>query len=90
MKNHSIPTLRNGLTVAFQDVLFSRSAFGAVTVHGFTVTLGNLLTLGAAEVHEIGAAIYAEVFVLACDAAEEMNASEVADMRERRAWFAAR
>ena len=90
MKNNLIPTLRNGISVAFVDVLFSRAAFGAVTVHGFDVILGNALRLGAAEVHEISASIYAEIFALAVDAAEEINAEELIDARAEREWAMAR
>ncbi len=90
MKNNSLLSLRNGLTVAFQDVLFSCGAFGGVTVHGFDVTLGNHLTLGAHELHELSAPIYGEVATLAQRAAEEMSEAKQADVRERREWFAAR
>jgi hypothetical protein len=84
----NILSLRSGLTVAFPDITYSRDGFLNVTVYGFTVILGNVIELGAHELHETNPAVYKEVFALACESAEEMSATELADLREHRDWFA--
>lgn len=88
MKSNSfpIPSLRNGLTVAFESIIYSRDEHGNVRVHGFTVTLGNTVTLGAAELHRAHVGIYASVFALAHDAADEMaNARAISARMHREA-----
>ena len=86
----SIPTLRNGLTVAFEDITYSRAMLGSVTVHGFVVILGNVLRIGAHELWEANESLFREVSAIAWENAEEMVYRAKVDARERSAWFNAR
>lgn len=86
MKNPNPYFLRNGLSVAFSDLGFYRSAFGVVSVQSFVVTLGGTLTLGAHELHELSAKLFSEVAQIADEIAHAENREELNEMRENRRW----
>ncbi len=91
MKNNlspSIPTLSNGVTVAFEDITYSCDMSFAVEVHGFVVVLGNVLRIGSGALYEATEPIWREVQALAVESAEEMVDRRRTNQRELRAWYA--
>ena len=73
MKTYLIPFITGGLSVAFDDVTYSRDAFGTLTVHGFVVTIGGMLTLGANALYEAHESIYSDVAGFAREEAERIS-----------------
>ena len=63
----------NSPSVEFESVIYSRDALGAITVHGFTVTLENTLTIGARLLYLVNRAAYNEIHAMAVDAAAKMS-----------------
>ena len=66
MKNNPVYTLPNGLTVSFLSVLSGvNGASGALTVHGFTATIGESLTVGAHELAVNCPSVFIDVHAMA-------------------------
>ncbi len=84
----TIPSLSNGLPLAFDGLWSHRDAFGAVTLTDFTVTLGGMLTLDVRELAEISRPVYSETKAIALEVAREESESELREQQERKSWFA--
>ncbi len=84
----TIPTLRNGLPLAFDGLWSQRHASGEISVADFTVTLGGMLTVDASELAEISFPIYREIKAVAAEVAREESESDLREQSERKSWFA--
>ncbi len=83
----TIPSLSNGLALAFDGLWSHRDAFGAVTLTDFTVTLGGMLTVDARELAEISRPIYSETKAIGLAIACEESESDLRETEERKSWF---
>ena len=79
----TIPSLSNGLTVAFDSLDYSRGALWS-----YVVTLGHTLTLSTMELYEFAPALEREVGEMAREIAAIEAADDAREMAELREWCA--
>ncbi len=87
MKSNLIPTLSNGLTVAFETLHWGVNCATLETrLHGFVVILGGTVRIGAGELYELHPAMHREVDAIAYDLAHEEAKEERRERAELRSW----
>ncbi len=89
MKSNLIPTLSNGLTVAFETLHWGVNGATLETrLNGYVVILGGTVRIGAGDLYELNPAMHREVDAIAYDMARD-EAEEVRREREElREWIA--